>query len=110
MSTNYRRGADFERRVKADFERHGFVAVRSAGSRTPADVYAFAAGQVIFAQCKRDGRLDPDEWNEFYTYCQRAGAVPLLAMAGKGGRGVAYRRLTGYKGREDKRPYEPWSF
>ena len=50
MSTNYRRGADFERRVKADFERHGFVAVRSAGSRTPADVYAFAAGQAIFAQ------------------------------------------------------------
>lgn len=108
MSTNYRSGADFERRVKADFERHGFVAVRSAGSKTPADVYCFAAGEIVFVQCKRDGRLNPDEWNEFWAYCQRAGALPLLAKVGSNGRGIEYRRLTGRKEGRGRQPYEPW--
>lgn len=105
--TNYERGAAFERQVKADLEANGYVAVRAAGSHSPVDVYAFRSGEVVFVQCKLNGRLDPGEWNELYAFCAKAGATPVLADKPKRGV-IRYRKLTGEKGNSPKTPVEEW--
>lgn len=109
MSTNYRRGADFERRVQADMERRGWVTVRAAGSHTVADVYAFLNGRIAFIQCKRNGRLYPKEWNELLDCSDVAGAEPIMAAAGENGRGIKYFLLTGRKyGGGARQPMVEW--
>ena len=106
MNTNYRRGADFERRVGRDLEGRGWSVVRSAGSHKPADVVAMRGGTTVCVQCKRDGRLPPEEWNKFLDWCLVAGAVPV--MASTSGRGSEYNRLTGRKEHRGRQPMERW--
>lgn len=49
--TNYKRGADFERKVKKDLEDiFGAVVIRSAGSRTPCDLVAMWPDKTILIQ------------------------------------------------------------
>lgn len=108
MATNYRRGADFERRVREDMAGRGYLTVRAAGSHTPADVYCFAHGDMAFVQCKTDGRLDPTEWNEFLVYCWKAGAKALVAMKGEKGRGIRYMRITATKSGGGAQPWQEW--
>ena len=106
--TNYDRGAAFERMVVADLRKHGYIAERVAGSHSPADIHAFKSGQVVFVQCKRDGRLSPDEWNGFLDYCNKASAVPV--MASKAQRGISYHRLTAKKEKRGRQPMEVWNY
>lgn len=108
MNTNYRRGADFERRVVRDLEGRGWSVVRSAGSHKPADVVAMVGGITICVQCKRDGRLPPDEWNKFLDWCDNGGATPIMASVPKGGRGIKYDILTGHKVCRGKQPMREW--
>lgn len=105
--TNYARGADFERRVLKDMEAKGYIAVRAAGSHTPADVYCIKPWETVLVQCKRDGRLGPSEWNRFFHHCQKAGAVPIMACAGENG-GIKYYRLTAEKVGGTRQPMEVW--
>lgn len=106
--TNYQRGTRFEYQVLDDFRDKGYIAIRAAGSHTPADVYAFKRGkEYVFVQCKRDGRLDPKEWNAFLDYCYEAGAVPVLAE--KLARGIKYHLVIGRKEKRGKQPYQDWS-
>ena len=109
MATNYGRGAEFERKVARDLERYGYVTVRSAGSHSPTDVVAMHHGTINCVQCKLDGRLDPDEWNELWEFCMVAGATPVMAEPYKEGRksGIIYRRLTS---RKDGRGRQPWAY
>ena len=118
MATNYQRGADFERTVAKDIESHGYVTVRSAGSHSPADLLAarstllsalYGYSEVVAVQCKRDGRLDPDEWNEFWEWCRKGGAIPILASKGPRGSGIIYRRLTSRKDGRGRQPWESWT-
>lgn len=108
MVTNYQRGADFERMVARDLERRGFVTVRSAGSHKPADVVAMIEGETFAIQCKRDGILRPDEWNKFLEWCEKGGAIPILAQKGPRGRGIIYHRLTSRKDGRGRQPLAPW--
>lgn len=108
MATNYSRGADFERMVAKDLECYGYVTVRSAGSHSPADIVAMLDGETLCVQCKRNGRLDPDEWNKFFDWCASGGAVPILASKGPRGCGVIYRRLTSSKDGTGRQPLAPW--
>ena len=50
MRNPYKKGADFERKVKKIFEEHGFTVVRSAGSHSNADLLVKELG--ISIQCK----------------------------------------------------------
>jgi len=109
LATNYQRGAAFERKVAKDLEGYGYVTVRSAGSHSPADVIAMHYGYIACVQCKADGRLDPDEWNELWEFAQSAGGTPVMAEPCKDGRktGIIYRRLTS---RKDGKGRQPWAF
>lgn len=70
MTTNYRRGADFERKVRDwYYERGASLVVRAAGSHTPVDlVVLYADGEVDLVQCKRDGKLSKAEADKAYAY------------------------------------------
>lgn len=56
MTTNYRRGYDFEMRIKKEWERRGCWVIRAAGSKGEADLVAFPrAGSSLLPwliQCK----------------------------------------------------------
>ena len=110
MASNYQRGAAFERKVAQDLERYGYVTVRSAGSHSPADVIALRHGAILCAQCKIDGYIPPDEWNELFEFSATAHGTPLLAMPNKQGRktGIIYRRLTSRKDGRGRQPLAPW--
>lgn len=110
MATNYTRGAAFERKVAKDLEGHGYVTVRSAGSHSPADVIAMWYGTIVCVQCKLDGYIPPDEWNELWEFAVSAGATPVMAEPRKEGRktGIIYSRLTSRKDGGGRQPLEPW--
>ena len=108
MATNYQKGADFERKVAKDLERFGYATIRSAGSHKPADVVAMLGGHTFAIQCKRDGVLRPEEWNEFWEWAKVAGATPILASKGPRGRGIIYNRLTSRKDGKSRQPLAPW--
>lgn len=107
--TNYQNGAAFERRTSVYLTDEGFFVVRSAGSRSLVDLVAVKPLQVLFVQAKRDGRLDPDEWDALFAAAAHAGAVPVLAAAGPRGRGIVLTRLLGTKRRGARtQPCEPF--
>jgi Holliday junction resolvase len=79
--TQYERGANFERRVKRWLEGQGYFCVRSAGSKGPVDLVAVGPYETVLVQCKKGGRMSPEERNELlrlkHGYCVRvAMAVP----------------------------------
>lgn len=108
MTTNYQRGAVFERKVARNLEEWGYVTVRSAGSHSPADIVAMREGATVCVQCKRNGRLDPDEWNEFWEWCSKGGVTPILAAQAKVLSGIIYHRLTSRKVGRGRQPLAPW--
>jgi hypothetical protein len=57
--TNGARGASFERKVADLLESDGYLVIRAAGSHGAADLVALKLGQVLFVQCKLNGRCDP---------------------------------------------------
>jgi len=79
--------------VKAFLERDGFYVIRSAGSHGVADLVAVRVGEVLFIQCKANGRLSADERMRLTDAAQRAGAIPVLAS--KDGRRLVMHRLSG---------------
>ncbi len=110
MATNYQRGAAFERKAQKELEGHGFAVVRSAGSHSPTDLVAMRAGEIVLVQCKLNGYIGPDEWNELYEFAKVAGGVPILASPKKEGRkcAIIYHRLTSRKGGRGRQPLAPW--
>lgn len=106
--SNYKSGADFERLCKAALESEGYACVRSAGSHSPADIIAMRAGETpVAVQCKRDGRLDPAEWNGFLEWCEQAGALPVMAEKVRGG--IRWHEIKGRKTGRGSQPMEDWS-
>jgi hypothetical protein len=103
VTSSSRRGYDFERRVADHLRRNGSAGepaehvVRPGGSRGPADLYAFYPPdspltthltKVELVQCKKHGRMAPDERTKLLDLAERLHAKPLLAMPGPKGRGV----------------------
>lgn len=92
--TNYSRGADFERAVKADLELAGWVAIRAAGSHGIMDLVACRRGSLIsplLVQCKLDGKMGPADRRELARVAYEAGAVPVMASRPRRGK-ILYRR------------------
>lgn len=84
MTSSYRKGADFERRVKARLEEQGYTVFRSAGSHTLVDLIAFKEdGKVLFVQCKGGKRgMTKAQIEEFRVFAERFGCTAMLALRG----------------------------
>jgi Holliday junction resolvase len=95
--TAYQVGKRFEDKVRDHLREEGYEVIRSAGSKTKVDVIAMKPGQQLLVQCKRDGVCGPAEWDRLFEIAGWVGAVPVLAVNGPRGRGVAYWRLTARK-------------
>lgn len=79
MSKNYRRGRSFEYRVKSYLESKGFSVVRSAGSRSPADLVAGRNGLVLLVQCTTtDTCKDDSDRLGLVKMAEGFGAVPIM--------------------------------
>lgn len=102
--SQYARGRDFEYSVRDDMRKHGYIAMRSPGSKSPADIYCVKRNELIFIQCKVSGALFRAEWNEFMSFCDSVGATPVMAERPSGG-GIAYHELLDWKD-EDRKPGE----
>jgi Holliday junction resolvase len=110
--SQYRRGADFERRVRAALEADGYEVIRSAGSKTPVDLIALKEpwqhrDALVFIQAKRtNGTCPPAERVRLLSLANIARAVPLVAYQPLPRKPIAYRRLTG-PGPKDWQPWTP---
>jgi Holliday junction resolvase len=107
---NYRRGAEFERRVADALRLDGYLVYRSAGSHGEADLVALKAGEVLLVQCKLagPGGVRPAEWNVLFNVARHAGAVALIAHKPLRGK-IAYARLIGPKLRRGRCPAQDWT-
>ena len=106
--SRYARARDFEYAVRDDMLKRNYLVVRSAGSKTPVDIYAFDVRSKVFIQCKTDGRLDTKEWNRFYRHCKSVDALPILAQRNSRGRGIIYKLLTGLREPYGRKQYVDW--
>ena len=106
--SQYGKAAEFERRVCRDMEGRGYIAVRAAGSRTPADVYCMGVGRLVFVQCKTNGYMTPSEWNTLYDYAGSVGATPVIASKDDRGH-IRYMLMTGHKVPHERQPMVEWA-
>ena len=91
--TRYANGANLERRVKADLQKHGWEACRVAGSRGLYDIKANAPGpQVIYVQCKRDGRMSLQDRRDLENLANAFDGLAILAYLDDG---IQYSRIDG---------------
>jgi len=87
MNSNYRRGYNFELRVKHSLEKRGYFVVRSSGSHGPADLLAVSKdGAILAVQCKLDGYLSPKEFRKLLVLAARYPVTPYLASKNENGR------------------------
>ena len=103
--TPYQLGRALEYRVRDALLSKGFYVIRAPKSGGPADLVALGKGIQLLVQCKRTGRLDPDEWNELYDWAKTIGALAIVASCPTG-RGTQYKLLTGHKIPKKRNP--PW--
>jgi Holliday junction resolvase len=103
--TQYRTGRDFEHSVRQDLVSNGYEVIRSAGSKTKVDLFAWKTGESLFIQCKRDGKISPIERTELIRLSVMVGAVPVLAYKTIGRARVLYQELTG-PGPRDRREWQ----
>lgn len=103
--TMYRFGRAFEYRVRDALRELGYFVLRSPQSKSPLDLVAIRRGAVIFVQCKRNGDLGVDGWNDLFNLAASVGAVPLLAETGTTRGHILYWRLLERKdGRKRPQP------
>jgi len=90
MSGNraYRKGADFERRVRKIIESEGGFVVRSAGSKGVFDLIAiYPDGKIFGIQCKRSGSLSRKEIERMLDISSKYPIIPIFAT-------IKNRRIT----------------
>jgi len=119
MSTQYERGAEFERRVAKRLTVDGYACFRSAGSHGKADIVAIKPGQILLIQCKRDGEISRAEWNGLLELAHliqpslsnglgRRVVWPLLAFM-PGRQGISYRMLLRPAEPHQRRSFSVWA-
>jgi Holliday junction resolvase len=93
--TQYSRGYAFELKVWKDLQRNGYFGVRAGGSRGPVDLMVVAPGpEVVFIQCKRDGRLSIEDRRDLYNLATAFDATPILAYRDDDGQ-IKYSEIEG---------------
>lgn len=105
--TRYEAGRRFEWAAREYLRRNGYDVFRTAGSKTKVDLIAIKIGQVLFIQCKRDGKISPAERSELWRIAATVGptALPILAYKDAGRAAVLLDQLTGV-GPRDRTQFE----
>ena len=97
--TQYSDGRKLEYAAANDLRANGYEVMRTAGSRGAADLIAIKPREILFVQCKLDGRIAPPERHKLIKLTDYLdNSVPVLAYwhkPGRAARQVAYRELTG---------------
>ena len=86
-SGGYRTGRRFEQRVRTDLELRGWMVIRSAGSKGPADLVALRAGRRPLVVACSVGGVRPAARRALLEAARRAGARPVVARRARGRRG-----------------------
>lgn len=108
---HYATGTRFEHKTRDALIVNGYEVMRAAGSKgsTKVDLIAVKPGQLLFIQCKSNGKIAPAEWDRVVEVSAWVGAIPLLAANGPRGRGVLFTRLLAPKRRGCRtQPCEPF--
>ena len=106
--TNYRNGRDFEWAVRDALTADGYACIRSAGSKSPADLVCIKPGEILFVQAKRDGKISPAERTALLALAAMLPGVAAPILAYRTGRPahVVYALLLG-PGPKDRCPWIP---
>jgi len=100
--TRYQQGANFERRVKKFFENLGFFVVRSAGSKSPADLVCVKHGEVALVQCKYGcGYISKKEIEKFDKLCNDLYVCGYITIVDKKGH-IRFRYMNDLSDEEIK--------
>lgn len=94
--TKYSDGYRFECSVRDDLKSAGYEVMRAAGSKGKIDLMAFKTGEILFVQCKLNGKCSLGERREILRLSEMVEAVPLVAYKHKEGSRAAevkYRML-----------------
>lgn len=85
MPSGYRKGANFERRVRDYLEQMGADTTRSAGSHTVKDIVAVFPGPIVwYVQCRTTKRLKPEEREILLELEKTLSIIPKFAYKEKG--------------------------
>lgn len=105
----YKRGRNFEYRVKKDMEKRGYLVIRSPASKSPVDLYCMRKNELVFIQCKLHGQIGVPEWNAFFNLSKSVGALPILAenVSGKILYSEAIEKKDGSRRKQPKRDWLP---
>lgn len=109
--SNYDRGRALEYRARDALRSDGYLVVRAAGSKGPADLLAFKPGQTLAVNCKL-AALPAAEWDAFWHLCCELGWTPLLATPGPRGRPLLLWEIRGRKvphARAAQQPLRPFN-
>ena len=98
----YRSGYNLEQRAAEHLRSEGYYVIASRGSHGIVDLVALKPGEVLGVQCKGNGWLSPDEWNELYQLGLELAFVPLLACREK--RRLIFYELTGLRVKYSRNP------
>lgn len=105
-------GDRFEYKVRDMLVDAGWFVMRSPASKSAVDLFITRAGrdhgcsEVLFVQCKTNGRLDPGEWDNLVDLAVQFGADPVLAYRPSRGM-VRFLLLTGHKERGRRLDNQP---
>jgi len=92
----YKRGRQFEYRIRDNLKNKGFFVLRSPASKSPIDLVAIKKGLILLIQCKTGGEFAMKEWNELFDLSEGIGAIPIL-VGRYGYKEIQYFKLTGKK-------------
>ena len=87
----YKKGRQFEYKVKKEFEKLGYFVVRSAGSRGIFDLIAIRKYEVLGIQCKL-GKVSEDEVKKMLDIGRMYNIIPVIVT--KDGMWVIIHRVT----------------
>lgn len=82
--SEYRRGADFERKVVNDYKARNWYASRTPGSKSPIDIIAFRLGEVHIIQCKLTGLMTKAAKEQLRLMAQENGFRAFLCWNNNG--------------------------
>lgn len=88
FNTVYRRGRNFELKIRRHLVSLGYVCMVSPQSHGPADLLAVKNGKIFLIQCKQGNRIKRKERIALISMSKQAGGIPIVG--GRTGQVIAF--------------------